>query len=200
MAYRYTSDRSQLGAFHVFNRARDGIWLFRDDEDRAQFEWMIARHLSPAGHSDRRGRPYTCLADEVSLNALNLLTTHFHNVLRQKRHGGIEHLMGRVLAAYTRYYHRKYGTSGPLFAGPYRARRIESPNSFKWRMAYVHDNNKRDGPCSKYSTHRYYLEPATAPDWVDTRSALRVFGGERAYVEYMEEYAKRKSLDRALRL
>lgn len=112
MAYEYSRDRYRPGSYHVFNRAINGRALFRDDDDREAFSDMLARHLSSAPSSDIRARPYACLRDEVSMFARNLLTTHFHLGLAQKKPGGMENLMQRVLAAYTRRFHRKHGTSG----------------------------------------------------------------------------------------
>ena len=54
MGYRYTRERDQLGGYHVFNRGQDGMWIFRDDEDRRTFEWMINRHLTATPSKDLR--------------------------------------------------------------------------------------------------------------------------------------------------
>lgn len=199
MAYRYTTDRREPGAYHVFQRARDGIWLFQDDEDRRLFESLIDRHLSPLQQRDRRGRPYAQLRDEVRLNARNILSSHFHLILWQRIACGIERLMGRVLSTYTRHHHDKYGTSGPLFAGPYRARRIESPKSFMRRVGYVHDNHRREGLEWRFSTHRAYIDPRHAPGALDVESALKVFGGRAAYLDYMSKRGERNTLDAELR-
>lgn len=199
MAYRYTRDKLEPGAYHVFNRARDGIWLFREDADRRQFEYLIDRHLSTTVRRDARGRPYAHLRDEVRLNARNLLYTHFHLVLWQRVSGGIERLMSRVLAEYSRYFHRKYGTSGYLYFGEYRARRIESRAQFRWRVGYVHGNHRGEGLDWPFSTHRALLHPDEAPSALDASSTLRQFGGADGYLDYMAKRATREALDQELR-
>lgn len=199
MAYRYPRDKLGIGAYHVFNRARDGMWLFRDHADRRQFEYLIDRHLSSVPRHDSRGRPYVHLRDDVRLNARNLLYTHFHLVLWQRIPGGIERLMSRVLAEYSRYYHRRYGTAGYLYAGEYRARRIESRAQFRWRVSYVHANNKRAGLDWPFSTHRALLHPDEAPSALDANSTLKVFGGAAGYLDYMKKRATREALDQELR-
>jgi len=199
MPYRFTRDKLRPGAYHVYNRASDGEWLFRDDDDRRQFEHFIDRHLSRHERRDERGRAYTQLRDEVRMNARNLLYTHFHLVLWQRIPGGIERLMSRVLAAYSRYFHRRHGTSGPFYDGPYRARRIESPAQFRWRVGYVHDNHKREGVRWKFSTHSQLLVPAEASDALDAASTLKLFGGPDGYLAYMDKRAQRQALDHELR-
>lgn len=131
--------------------------------------------------------------------ARNLLTTHFHLGLAQKRMGGMENLMQRSLTAYTRRYNRKYGTSGALFAGPFRARPISGESNLRWRIAYINDNHKRLGVDYKFSTHRYYLDPDSAPSWLAVKPALKVFGGVDGYLDYLADREIRNRLDTELR-
>lgn len=200
MAYRYTRDRLEPGTYHVFNQAFPGVRLFRDDEDRRTFESMINRHLSKVLQTDDRGRPYFCLRDEVRMSARNVLTTHYHLVLIQKVPGGIAALMRRVMPAYTRYYHRKYGTSGPLCAKEYSAIKIVGKKSLKYRIAYVNANHKRLREGYEFSTHPLMLDPDDAPTWLEVGPTLRVFGGLDGYLEYMRDYNERRDLDDHLRI
>lgn len=200
MAYRYTRDREFIGAYHSFHKGLNGMAIFRDDDDRKMFEWMIQRHLSTVPHKDQRGREYVSLRHEVRLVARNLMTTHFHLILWQKVPGGIDRLMRRVMASYVRYFHRKYGTHGPMFAGEYRARRLDGPKTFMWRVGYVHDNHKRLGVDYKFSTHALYLNPEAAPSWLEVGPTLKIFGGVDGYLEYMRKRAERNALDAELRI
>jgi hypothetical protein len=108
--------------------------------------------------------------------------------------------MRRAMAGYVRYFHRKYGADGPLFAGEYRARRLDGPKTFMWRVAYVHDNHKRLGLDYRYSTHRLFLNPQDAPSWLEVEATLKLFGGLDGYLEYMRLRADRNALDEDLRL
>ncbi|MGK2878025.1 MAG: transposase [Solirubrobacterales bacterium] len=200
MPYLFSQDRREPGGYHVWSHSRDGIWLFRDDEDRKTFEQLMNRHLSAVPHFDRRGRPYRCLRDEVRMCARAVLSNHFHLVLWQKVPGGIDRLMRRVLGAYTLYYHRKYGTSGPLFEGRYRARLIQGRKSFMWRVAYVHDNHKRAGLDWRFSTHRLFVDEQEPPSWLEVTKTLEVFGGLDRYKNYMSDFRHRRALDAALRV
>lgn len=200
MAYLFAEDRADPGAYHVWGKALEGIWLFRDDEDRVTFEWLVNRHLSAVPQLDGRRRPYVCLRDEVRLCARNLLWTHFHLILWQRVNGGIDQLMRRVLNAYTRYYNDKYGRAGSLFPGPYRARLIEGRKSFMWRVAYVQNNHKREGLDWRFSTHRLFVAQDPPPSWLELDRTLTVFGGRDAYSDYMKRFLTRADLDRDLRI
>lgn len=200
MAYRYTrNDKLALGAHHVYNQARDGLWMFRDNDDRDYFQFLIDRHISAKPRFDQRGRPYVHLRDEVRMNARNLLYSHFHLVLWQRVPGGIERLMSRVLSRYSMHYNAKYGTSGYLYRCEYRARLIESPAQFRWRVGYVHDNHEKKGVAWKYSTHSQLIVPSEAASALDVDATLKLFGGVDGYLAYMAKRAQRKSLDRELR-
>lgn len=200
MAYRNTRDRLDPGTYHVYNQAIDGRALFRDDEDRQTFEGMMNRHLSATPQSDPRGRPYVSLRAEVRMSARNVLTTHFHLVLIQRVPGGIAKLIHRVLVAYTRYYHRKYGTSGPLFKAEYSAIKREGRKHVKYVIGYVQNNHKRLRETYRFSTHRLYLNPEEAPSWLDVGPTIRFFGGLDRYVEYIRDFNRRADLDAKLRL
>lgn len=187
MPYLYSRSRWLPGVYHVWARAVDGAWLFRDDDDRRHFEFLVDRHLSTVQRFDRRGRPFAWLRTSVLLCAHNLLSSHFHMVLWQRTEGGIEDLMSRVLPAYVRYYHRRYGTSGPLIEGGFRAREIRGRKSFLWRVAYVHNNHKRMGTDWPFSTHRRLIaeEP---PGWLEATRVLEAFGGRSEYLRYMDAF------------
>lgn len=199
VAYRYTRDKLAPGAYHVYNRARDGLRLFRDDADRRQFEYLIDRHISEVVRFDDRGKPYAWLRDEVRMNARNLMYTHFHLILWQRVPGGLDRLMSRVLSSYSRYYHRRYGTDGPLYEGEYRARRIESPAQFRWRVSYVVANHQRLGVDWPFSSHGQLIEPEGASSALDARATLKLFGGTNGYLEYMRKRGRRQALDAELR-
>jgi hypothetical protein len=188
MPFLFSSDRRLPGVYHVWGRARKGQWLFRDDEDRQHFEHLINRHLSSVEHRDKRGRIVVCLRGLVRLCARNLLFSHFHLVLWQRQPGGIESLMKRVLVAYARYHHDKYGTSGQLLEGNYRARRITDRSSFCWRIAYVHFNRKSEGLDWRFSTHRWFAGDDDPPSWIEVDATLERFGGRAEYLRYLEQY------------
>jgi len=193
------SRQTRLGAFHVYNRAAHGRPMFVDDEDRLVFEEMMNRHLTSRPLFDSRGRQYEDLRDCVSLHARCLPTTHFHSVLEQLRPGGMEQLMRLTLGPYVRHFNARHGVKGPMFAGPYRTKPITTVEQFRWRIAYVHDNHKRDGLEYRFSTHRRFMAHGDSPPWLDVAGALDRFGGLDGYKEYLAARETRARLDRLLR-
>jgi hypothetical protein len=198
MPYSGARKPGVAGAFHAYNRVKPGLWLFHDDEDRLVFEAMMNRHLSTVPHFNSRGKQYANLRDSVRMNARCLMGSHFHNLLTQLQPGGMAALMKRVIHAYTRYHHQRHGSSGSLFLGEYRARRITDKEDFRWRTAYVHDNHPT-GLDYRFSTHRLYLRPEDAPSWLEVESSLRSFGGLDGYKSYLQKRDLRANLDRDLR-
>lgn len=159
---------------------------------------MMNRHLSRIATFDSAGKQYANLRDKVRMNARCLMTTHFHNILSQLQEGGMADLMRRVITGYTMYHHRRHGSVGPLFAGEYRAKKISNEESFRWRMAYVHDNHP-SGLDYRFSTHRLFLRPDDAPSWLEVESSLRAFGGLEGYEAYLRQRDLRAQLDAELR-
>ena len=196
MPHLYSRDRHLPGVYHVWARAARGMWLFRDAADRRQFEYLMDRHLSATQRFDNRGRPFAWLRARVRICARNLLSSHFHLVLWQVTEEGIAELMSRVLPAYTRYYHRRHGTSGALIDGRFRACRIEGRKSFLWRIAYVHSNHKRLGTDWQFSTH-HELIADDPPDWLEAARVLKAFGGLDDYLSYMTAYKELRLEDPA---
>jgi REP element-mobilizing transposase RayT len=192
-----TEDRGELAAYHVFNRGANGRAIFRDREDRSYFLSLLARHLWQRPSPNRRGGFYLHLRGRVALLAYCLMTSHFHLVIWQRSAGALAELMDRVIGTYSRYYNQKYGTSGPRFAGAYRAKRVKDAKQFKWLIAYVHDNHP-SGVDYEFSSHRAWIDETQRPGWLEPEPGLKIFGGVDAYLAYLDERKKKQELDRAL--
>ena len=173
--------------------------MFADDEDRLVFEDIMNRHLNPRPRFDSRGRQYENLRDSVRLCARCLPTTHFHSIVDQLRPGGMDRLMHHVLGPYVKQFNARHGQKGSMFSGPFRAKSIATPDQFRWRLAYVHDNHSSEGLDYRFSTHRNFLDPDDAPPWLDVEPALAVFGGLDGYLKYLDARDTRARLDRLLR-
>lgn len=183
MPRRNVSDRSRLGPHHVYNRARAGRAAFRDDADRKAFLDLFA---------DRIGRSGSIAGVQVC--AFCLMTTHFHLIVWQHEPEALRRLMQSVTTAYVRIYNRKYGTSGALFAGPFRSRHLEDHKQLRWATAYVHANHP-SGPGYRYSTHNAYVDEHQRPGWLAVEIVLAAFGDSNSYAEYMQSHATRAELN-----
>lgn len=167
--------------FHVWHRGIGRKTIFRDHEDRRFFLQLLKRHLSQtAEFCDSSGRGYRKLHEQVQLLSFCLMGNHFHLVLHQITCDGIERLMRSVMRAYVGYFNARYGSSGPLFSGPYRARALSSPGKTRTAIAYVHDNHGSACGC-EFCSNRFFVEDPHAPSWLAVERALEIFGGADAY-------------------
>jgi hypothetical protein len=169
--------------YHVYNRERDRLPMFIDDQDRLTFTRMITRYLTEQPSFDSRGRPYRSLRDAVRLESLALETTHYHSAMYQLIPGGIEALMNGAVTGYVRYFHRRHGGEGAMFRGEYRCAPRLDRYGQKTLFAYIHDNHGADCHC-RFCTHRYFLDPTDAPNWLHTERALALFGGSEGYQQF----------------
>ena len=176
MPRRNSRDRRRPGAYHVYNRGRERGLIFKDDADRAEFISLTARFAREFSTS-------------VHVLGFCLMGTHFHLILWQRRAGAMAPFMNGLVSAYTKYHHARHETSGRMYEGPYRARRLNNHRAFKWLIGYVHGNH-RQGPDYRFSSHRAFIDPETCPPWLNVEPALRIFGGVQRYSDYMRAFGR----------
>lgn len=187
MPHRNSRQRSRaVRDFHVYNRQRDRDPIFRDDEDRRMFLWMISRYLMPVPQHDARGRAYRNLRGHVEVLAFALMLNHFHLVIRQLRPDGMRMLMNGAMSSYVRYFNGKYGENGSMFGERYRASEKSDRRSLLNAISYVHDNHALDCLC-EFCSHRYYSNPGIeVPAWISVEAGLQRFGDSARYLDYRQ--------------
>ena len=79
----------------------------------------------------------------VELASFALMPNHFHLIVKEVKEGGMGKYMQRVLNSYTKYFNTRYGVSGHLFQGPYKAVHVEDNEQLLHLSAYVHLNPKK---------------------------------------------------------
>lgn len=202
MPRRHLKNRRLPGGYHLYNQGAklDGKRarrIFIDREDKRKFLSLLARHLGTSTSRDERNRPYMHLRPRIVLLAFCIMGTHFHLIVWQRDARGIELLMGRVKADYTRYFNAKYGNDKPLFNGPVQAKRIDSHDYFKWLVGYVHKNHPR-GDSYEFSSHTAWIDEQLTPGWLDPAPGMKVFGGKRAYLHYLSRFQTKREIDEEL--
>lgn len=175
MPRRNSRTRREPGAYHVYNRGRNRCLIFLDDKDRQHFVSLLGRFARM--HEDHMAVVSYCP-----------MGTHFHLILWQKAAGGLEAFMRSLITAYVKYFNNRHNLKGPLFSGPYRARRLDTRKAFKWAVVYVHDNH-RDGVAHRFSSHAAFTDERQRPAWLAVDPALRIFGGTAAYSRYIDALA-----------
>jgi hypothetical protein len=194
MPAKNTRQRSWIGPNHVYNRARNGRTVFRDDADRDAFLSILASRLSRSAYRSRKHR--RCIdVIGAAVSSYCLMTTHFHLIIWQDTDGELRRLMNSVLSAYVRYYNDRHGTSGPLFDGPFRSNPILDAKQFRWTTGYIHDNHP-SGTDYLYSSHIAFVDERVRPGWLAADRALAEFGTTDAYHRFMQQRATRADLNR----
>jgi putative transposase len=140
--------RSSLpdGFFHVYCRGVASAVAFPDGDDRSTFLGLLRM-------CSRRHR-WTC-------HAACVLSTHYHLVVDARREAlsrGVHQLNWR----YARYYNRRYGTFGHVFAERFQTRAIEGEERVFETCAYVLLNPVKARLCERvedwpWSYSRYGL-------------------------------------------
>ncbi|MBI3097151.1 MAG: transposase, partial [Planctomycetes bacterium] len=165
------------GAFyHVMSRGVARMATFLDDDDRRHFLDILGRLVE---------------SDSLEVHAFCLMPNHYHLLLRTPR-GGLARWMRHVNGDYVRWFNHRYRRVGHLWQGRYKAILVEEERYLKECSRYIHLNPNRarmTRPAERYgwSSYRNYVGGPRAVRWVETRSVLGEFGGDRgkyrAYVE-----------------
>lgn len=130
--------------YHIYNRGVEKRTIFHDDKDKLRFQRMLylANGDKPVVFRRLKGEPFERDRGEtrVSILAYALMSNHFHIVALESQPGGISAFMGKLSTSHSMYFNTKNERSGPLLCHPYRAKRVDNDDYFRWLMSYVHLN------------------------------------------------------------
>lgn len=143
--------------YHIYNRGVGKKIIFKDDRDRIRFLFLILYFQAENNFAQIsriiafyvKHRMFDVDA-EITKNLISkrfveligfaLMPNHFHLIVKETKEGGIAKYMHRVLNSYAKYFNTRYGVSGHLFEGPYKAVHVESNEQLLYLSAYVHMN------------------------------------------------------------
>ena len=154
---------------HVTNRGLERRNIIRDDLDRNNWWRLLDRVATRC-----RWRVFATV----------LLDNHFYIFLRTPE-ANLSVGMHDVESGYATLFNGRHERSGPLFQGRFHAVAVEN-ESHCWELSrYVHLNPYRarlanDPMQYRWSTYRHYLNPRSAPQWLDWHTVLAEFGGTEA--------------------
>ncbi len=147
--------------YHIFNRGMQKQTIFHNVSDYVRFLFLIlllqsprtfdqisrlvhvfVKHLvkHPVFDIDQEVIDEVVNARYVEIVSFCLMPNHFHLILKELEENGTSRYMQRVLNGYTKYYNAKYGTSGHLFQGPYKAVHVKDNDQLLHLSAYIHRN------------------------------------------------------------
>ncbi|MBI2484704.1 transposase [Candidatus Uhrbacteria bacterium] len=138
--------------YHIYNRGVDKRQIFLSPLDFERFYESL--YLFNDRSYDRKGgdkveRTLQLAGAEVfgidrdplaSILSFELMSNHFHMLIRQERDGGVSEFMHRVGTGYTNYFNGLYKRTGSLFEGPFHAVQIQSDAQLIHVIRYIHLN------------------------------------------------------------
>jgi len=122
--------RASVGGlcYHVINRGNARSSVFHDSSDYQAFICLIGE---------------ACARLPLDVLAACLMPNHFHLVLQPNGDGDLSRWMQWLLTAHVRRYHRRYGSSGHVWQGRFKAFPIQHDAHLLQVIRYVERNALR---------------------------------------------------------
>jgi putative transposase len=111
--------------YHVLNRANRRAEVFHDSSDYAAFITLMAKAQEH---------------EELPILAACLMPNHFHLVVQPVRGNSISRWIHWLCTTHVRHYHAKYGTTGRVWQGPYKACLVQTDQYLLTALRYVERN------------------------------------------------------------
>lgn len=137
--------------YHIFNRGTDKREIIADEEDRRRFFQSIEEFntTAPIGSiyensflKSKNHQLGSSASKLVNFICYCVNPNHYHFLLEQVAEEGISKFMHRLGTGYTKYFNKKYGRSGVLFQGVFKAILVDSNEYLLHLSAYINLNNK----------------------------------------------------------
>lgn len=141
--------------YHIYNRGSRRGPIFREEEN---YLFLL-----------RRIKRYAAMFN-ITVVAYCLMPNHYHLLLRQDGPHAAGLLPQRVFNSYTKAFNRRYGTSGTLFEGRFKAIRVDKEDYLLHLCRYIHANTVKHGLVAALERWPYsnYLE------WIGVRQGQLV--------------------------
>ena len=167
------------GYYHVINRGRNKMKIFRHEKDYKEFLRLLGE---------------SCEQYQVSILAYCLMSNHYH-LLICTSHANLPEFMRQLNGVYTQIFNRKYHSDGSLFRGRYKSIIVQEELYLMRVIRYIHLNPNKAGLAKKlgdykFSSHNDYMNNSSNYLWLkinDIISREWVVGkrGIAAYKKFM---------------
>ena len=163
--------------YHVYNRGSGRRPLFVEDDNYLFVLRLIGRYAR---------------ALDVAVIAYCLMPNQTHLMLRQDGHERAGLLSQRVFNSYTKAFNKRYGRSGTLFEGRYKAIHVDRHAYLAHLCRTIHANPVKDGLVPRLEEWPY----SSYCEWVGERDgrlhdrafATAMFGDSEAYRQFVLDY------------
>lgn len=113
---------------------------------------------------------------QVSVHAY-ALAGNAAELLVQTPRGNISAFAQSLQTAFARHLHHHYVHQGPVMQGRYKSKLVEPGATLATAAAWVHSLPARENTPSDFTSLPAYLQPETAPSFLDTTPVLKAVGG-----------------------
>ncbi len=160
--------------YHVMNRGIAHQKIFIETVDYIEFLKTIAETHELWG---------------IEVFAYCLMSSHVHICLRTPE-GNLSRVMRHVDGLYTQRFNRMHGRDGPIFRGRYKAIVIDGDRYLAAVVRYIHLNPVDAGIVKeaeeyKWGSHKNYLKPKKAPQWLNVNELLEGFSNVGEFQEFV---------------
>lgn len=111
--------------YHVLNRGNNRMRLFHDRSDYIAFLWLLAEAFD---------------AFEVPVLAACIMPNHVHLVMRPRKDGDLAGWAHWLFTTHARRYHKKYGSTGRVWQGRFKASVVQADRHLMILLRYVERN------------------------------------------------------------
>ena len=194
--------------YHIFNRGVGKKIIFKDDRDRIRFLFLIL-YFQAENNFPQISRIVSLYVKHrvfdtgtdikndiikerfVELSSFTLMPNHFHLIVKETKEGGMGKYMQRVLNSYSKYFNTRYGVSGHLFQGPYKAVHVEDDEQLLYLSAYIHLNPKELNEWSKkedifpWSSYQDYIGENRWGEILKTEIIIEQFKNIKEYKDFV---------------
>ncbi len=177
--------------YHIYARGAGKQSIFPEPADYQFFLNLFARYLSKKPETGSYGL-YPHYAGAIELLCYCLIGNHFHLLLYQQEQGNIAKFMQSFLTSYTRYFNKKYKSSGPLLESRYKAALIDADGYLTHISRYIH-LNPRYWQRYPYSSLGFYYK-SSAPDWLSPQKVTDLFHDQTEYLTFLKDYQAHKDM------
>jgi len=174
--------------YHVLSRGNERNPIFKKDSDRALFIETLKGSAELSG---------------VEVIAYVLMDNHYHMII-ETPNANLSRFMRHFGLTYTVRFNKRYGRSGHLFQGRFKAILIEEDPYLMVLSRYIHLNPVRTREWEDrkteekweylkeypWSTLPGYIEKKKRTDWIKYDKTMGYFANPQAYKEYMIEGLK----------
>ena len=156
--------------------------IFRADEDCGLFVSLL---------SELKDR------FDIRVHGFALMPNHYHLMLETPG-GRLSRAMSWLLSSFCRDLNRRHDWDGPVFRGRFHNRVVTRDEHWMHLLAYIHLNPVRARLAMKpeqaeWTSHAFYAGSERTPDWFDGAELLGMFGGARAYLDYVRDVRAKRA-------